>query len=52
MEMEWQEGWIPVQEEIREDVVTGVVTLVVLPDCMEANEELEELEESEGPVDF
>ena len=46
VKLERQAGWIPVQEEVVEDEVTGVVTTVVLPNPVpEADEEMESSEE-------
>ena len=42
MEMEWAASPVPVQEEVVEDEVTRVVTMVVLPDWAESSEESKE----------
>ena len=48
VEMQQQEGLVPVQEEVMEDVVTGEISTVVIPDCPEIDgEEMEDLASSE-----
>ena len=48
VEMQQQEGLVPVQEEVMEDVVTGEISTVVIPDRPEINgEDMEDSASSE-----
>ena len=48
VEMQQQEGLVPVREEVMEDVVTGEISTVVIPDHPEINgEEMEDSASSE-----
>ena len=49
VEMQQQEGLVPVQEEVMEEVVTGEISTVVIPDRPEINGE--EMEDSVSPED-
>ena len=44
-----QQGLVPVQEEVMEEVVTGEISTVVIPDRPEINGE--EMEDSVSPED-